>query len=648
MYLGKTANVTVFLGGTYDPEGDVLTCWIEASYEGGDGTPPETSTGCPDQIIRSFPGAPNQFSVTVYASDSINPAVSWVFDVELFNELPTADMEIMRSGNTSADTISIDGSMTFDPEGDDIKFEFWSDQDGLLHSGVYPAEPIEWTGTLSKGAHTMTMYASDVLPGHSGQWTNAEEFLQVSNSQPVAIIASPEDGVLTDSGTIIQFESVGSGDWDLACDDLPENGSGLVCNPLTSVSTDLVSVLWESDIMSEPLGSGWSIEVRLPEGVHQVTLTVDDGAGPAVTDEIMVRVDEAAPILILDSPVPDAVVLSNLPVLFDFRQSFDPDGDEFTVSVFSDLEVEPILDSKTIDFWYNDYLAAGLHNLTFQLTDNQGMVRTHVQKITVLETGPVAKISGLLEGQYIPPGEAILLDGSESFDYDGDITLYQWLIDGALIGDKESLSVNLMPGPVKIDLMVRDSRGDQSIVSINLTVGASSPQLSDLNVVPGVLIDGEPTPIRITAVLVDPDGTTSSVGGEILAGGVSKGFQMRDDGQLGDTTADDGIWTYETTLEVTGSGSARIEVWALDGDAVSPVMVVIVPVASEESTSFLDWMLGSGLPFLFAAITIMVVWGMFYSANRRKTLQDDLDMIESWSAFDTRELDDEPDTGNQE
>jgi hypothetical protein len=179
-------------------------------------------------------------------------------------------------------------------------------------------------------------------------------------------------------------------------------------------------------------------------------------------------------------------------------------------------------------------------------------------------------------------------------------------------------------------------------------VGASSPQLSDLNVVPGVLIDGEPTPIRITAVLVDPDGTTSSVGGEILAGGVSKGFQMRDDGQLGDTAADDGIWTYETTLEVTGSGSARIEVWALDGDAVSPVMVVIVPVASEESTSFLDWMMGSGLPFLFAAITILVVWGMFYSANRRKTLQDDLDMIESWSAFDTRELDDEPDTGNQE
>lgn len=641
LYLGKTANVTISLAGTYDPEGDELTCWVETSYEGGNGTPPDPSPGCPDQIIRSFPGAPNQFSVTVYASDSINPAVSWIFDVELFNELPTANMVVTRSGNTSSDSVLIDGSLTFDPEGDDIKFEFWSDRDGLLHSGVSPAIGIEWTGTLSKGEHTITMYASDVLPGHSGQWTIDEEDLHVSNSPPVAVIASPQDGILTDSGTMVQFQAVGSGDWDLACETLPENGSGLVCNPFASISSDLVSVLWESDIMSEPLGSGWSIEAMLPEGVHQVTLTVDDGSSPPVSDEIMVRVDESAPILILDSPVPDAVVLSNLPILFDFRQSFDPDGDDFTVSVFSDLLPEPILESKTTDFWYNDYLPAGLHNLTFQLTDNQGMVRTHIQQITVLETGPVAIISGISEGQYIPPGGEITLDGSESYDYDGDITLYQWMIDGSLVGDKETISINLIPGPVKIELMVRDSRGEQSYASINLTVGSSSPQLNDLNVVPGVLIDGEATPMRITVELVDPDGTTSSVGGEMLAGGISKGFQMRDDGLLGDTVANDGIWTYETIWEVSGSSSARIEAWALDGDSVSPVMVFIVPVTSEESTSFLDWMLGSGLPFLFAAITIVVIWGMFYSANRRRMLQDDLDMIESWSAFDSRELEEE-------
>ena len=38
-----------------------------------------------------------------------------------------------------------------------------------------------------------------------------------------------------------------------------------------------------------------------------------------------------------------------------------------------------------------------------------------------MQTGPVAIIDGLLDGQYIPPGSTITLDGSQSFDYDDDI-----------------------------------------------------------------------------------------------------------------------------------------------------------------------------------------------------------------------------------
>ena len=183
----------------------------------------------------------------------------------------------------------------------------------------------------------------------------------MTNSPPVAIIASPSDGILTDSGELMLFDATGSGDWDAACIDLPDNGSGLVCNPNTDQSTDLVSVLWESDKLSEPMGSGWTLETRLPEGVHQVTLTVEDGSGLIDSYQIMVRVDEAAPVLVLDSPMPDIEVYSNLPVLFDFRRSFDPDGDDFTVSVFSDIMSEPILEDKATEYWYNDYLPAGVH-----------------------------------------------------------------------------------------------------------------------------------------------------------------------------------------------------------------------------------------------------------------------------------------------
>ncbi len=40
-------------------------------------------------------------------------------------------------------------------------------------------------------------------------------------------------------------------------------------------------------------------------------------------------------------------------------------------------------------------------------------------------------------------------------------------------------------------------------------------------------------------------------------------------------------------------------------------------------------------------ITLFLAIGILYSLNRRKELAKDLEMIESWSTFDPRELDDE-------
>ena len=51
--------------------------------------------------------------------------------------------------------MALTGFDTTDPEGDEVRFEFHSDIDGLLASGSSPELP-EWTGTLSKGTHTIT------------------------------------------------------------------------------------------------------------------------------------------------------------------------------------------------------------------------------------------------------------------------------------------------------------------------------------------------------------------------------------------------------------------------------------------------------------------------------------------------------------
>ena len=637
LYLGKTASVNIDLTGTSDPENDELSCWIRVSYEQND----TFLQDCPGQINKTFPFAPNQFSVTVFATDGINSPVTWTFNVELFNELPIASFEIITTGTKSQDILSLDGTNTFDPEGDEIKFEFWSDIDGLIDSGVTPENSIEWSGTLSKGTHLITMYASDDIPNHAGRWTSSEKTLVIENSPPVALISFPNEGYSTDSGFLIPFDASGSGDWDIACLDL-ENSTGIICNHFSESSKDLVSVLWQSNLISEPIGSEWKFEARLPAGEHEISLIIDDGDGGNAVFSTSITVDEAAPVLVLTSPEESIDVYSNLPVLFDFRDSFDPDGDDFTVSIFSDLIESPILENKTNDYWYNDYIPAGNHVLSFVLTDSTGKSSIYYQELNVFETSPVAGIRDFSDGQYIPPGREIILNASPSFDYDNDIILYEWSLgDGTSIGNKEQVSVYFPPGPVRINLIVTDSRGASDSISINLTIGASSPVLSELIITPNSLVFDQVNPIFVTVKLEDLDGTTQMLFCKFKAGVIDREFQLRDDGTEGDLIAGDNIWTLETALLIDDGGTAKIEVWAIDGEIVSPVLIELLPIESDDERNLISWLFSGGLPLLLVLITISVIIGILYSVQRRKELAKDLEMIESWSTFDPRELDDE-------
>ena len=641
LFLGKTANVTINLDGTYDPEGRDIWCWASASYEADPDHDPENPV-CPTEIVRSFIGAPEDtFSVSVNAWDGVNNAISWTFNIELYNEIPEPVMEISRNGQTSADWVALTGFDTLDPEGDDIRFEFHSDIDGLLGSGSSPELP-QWSGTLSKGTHSITMRASDTRGDHANQWNSQSETLEVNNSAPNAMISMPLSGTYTDSSAFVSLESTGSGDWDLSCSDLPDNGSGLLCNPLASASSDLVSVLWESDQVASPLGSSWDISTRLPAGEHTITLTLDDGLGP-VSDQIEIIVSESAPLLILDAPEPDAQVYSNLPILFDFRDSVDMDGDDFTVSVSSDLD-GTILDSKTTDYWYNDYLTHGIHNLTFVLVDQNGMERTHSQVITVLETGPIAVISGMENGQYLPPGQDAVLSAMQSFDYDDDIILYEWRVDGQLVSDSVSLNISFQPGPAIVELLVKDSRGDTSVASVNLTIGSSAPEVFDLMVSVNKVEDGVPTEVTTTVRVQDEDGTTDTVRGELIAGGSSVAMYFYDDGTNGDSLEGDGIWTSRFSWLVSGGSWARVEVWAIDSDIVSPGAVHPVPIVDPNEGGLESWVSSLGIPLLLITMASLTVAGISYRRMKMAEIAKDMEVIESWSSFDPREMDDDFDS----
>ena len=151
----------------------------------------------------------------------------------------------------------------------------------------------------------------------------------------------------------------------------------------------------------------------------------------------------------------------------------------------------------------------------------------------------------------------------------------------------------------------------------------------------------EVNPIFITVRLDDLDGTTQTVFCKFKAGEIEREFELRDDGVEGDSIAGDNIWSLQTALLIDDGSTAKVEVWAIDGEVVSPILFELLPIKSEENSNLVSWLFSGGLPLLIVLVFISALIGIFYSSNRRKELAKDLEMIESWSTFDPRELDDE-------
>ncbi len=640
--LARTEVLHLNASASTDPEDMPFTTSLDVSFspwadDPGDCNPPS----CPLEYNVSFEDATSDiFDLVFVIGDGLNPSITYSWTVEIYNELPHPDLLISRDSDISSSLVTLDARGTNDPEGDSIVYRFHSSIDGDLLTSrsahLLTGEPASpdglWVGHLSPGAHTITLGVGDSYEGHIGQENLLNVLLVVDNTPSIAVIDSPSTGMTTDSAELIRFNGSGSGDWDLTCPE--ESLAILVCNEYEGSDGDLVSVLWTSNLLSEPLGSDWVVDVRLPEGIHDVTLSIDDGSGTPATAMVRVEVSASAPILILDSPVPGISVSSDGPVLFDFRNSFDPDGDVFTVSITSDLHTEPILENGTIDYWYNDYLLSGAHTLTFTLEDETGAVRIYQQNLQVDPSAPVAVIGNITEGTYAPPGASLEFIGAESYDYDDDIIRYEWRIDapmGTVVSTQPNLTYQPSPGIHLIHLTVIDSLGSVSIDMVNITAGSSSPMLSSLSHNPKIIRADEVTDVIITVVLDDPDRTTGQVQARIAKDGLGSTIQLNDNGTGVDEVAGDGIWSGSVLWTPNGGGYARLEAWATDGDTVSPTIAITINVeGAVDSGGLLEELSGDLATVIGGVIIVAILLGGLIMFNRRRSLARDLELIESW------------------
>ena len=231
-----TQLVQVDANATYDPEGDQLQTTISASgcfsgdgwwngNGGFTGTEMEWNITFAEAISYSC-------TITLSFSDGVNPAADWIIQVELDNELPNATFEVVRADNASENIVTLDGSATFDPEGDFIKVQWISSLDGLLYNGS-GNESLIWNGYLSKGQHTISLYVGDNAVENAGLWDVATEQFGVDNSPPHAMISSPVNGSVVDSSTLLTFTASGTGDWDSWCGTFPDvDGAQWYCSPV--------------------------------------------------------------------------------------------------------------------------------------------------------------------------------------------------------------------------------------------------------------------------------------------------------------------------------------------------------------------------------------------------------------------------------
>jgi PKD repeat protein len=226
----------------------------------------------------------------------------------------------------------------------------------------------------------------------------------------------------------------------------------------TDPDGDPLTFRWEVSDGRQLSGPVNKIDFNEP-GEYTVTLQVDDGEGvensiQTLTHTLLVNHPPVARI-----SAPDHVNRSR--IQFSAAESFDIDqGIQEYQWDFGDGNSAGGMDAAHV------YEAPGTYQVTLTVDDGTGLANsiTTTEHEVRINANPVAKITA---PKLVAPGQPFTLDGSESFDKDGQITAFEWFINDRPAGSGSLLETILEePGTHKIALRVRDDSGFENAYDI--------------------------------------------------------------------------------------------------------------------------------------------------------------------------------------
>ncbi|MBQ70817.1 MAG: hypothetical protein CMA65_04930 [Euryarchaeota archaeon] len=635
LIMPQTGTVNISTNGTYDPEGEPVACTIEfvgyiISDIGWDGT-----YNCPNTLTYTFDhtteSPPALFELRVKVWDEIGNNATRSVDVILYNELPEPVFEIQRQGNESQELVTLDGTSTTDPEGDEMTVTFSSSLDGTLAELTNGS--TSWSGYLSRGVHTITMQVTDDRAEHVNQSRTSSALVTVDNSLPLAVIESPSLTTF-DSSELIEFSANGSGDFDAACDTFPMDGTWH-CAPFSPHGgSEFLVVTWTSDLDGRltPEGEDWLIfESRLSPGTHLVTLYLDDGIHEPVTATVGLEVVASAPVLGLVSPVDGSSHPSSAVLMLDASESTDYDNDSFVMTLRTSLEDDPLLVDVSPLVSHQLNLRAGYHVLTVTLKDETGMSRDETFTLTINESGPTLRLISPENRQSILPGGSVLLEEA-SFDADNDLVTREWRLWSADKSFPEIVSTSsieeltgLSPGEYHLSLYIEDSQGNWEEEHVNITIQSSLPSFvrESLFLSDTTFPAGELSELNISIQLEDADGTTKDVRANLTHNIQQWEINLTD-------TDGDGVWEGVLKWRPEETGRPSLKIIARDGEGQSANVDIVTRTLTveeiEQDQRVFFMVVGTTASFGIIGLLAFMI-------SRRRRAIAEIDLIASWDAF---------------
>ncbi len=195
------------------------------------------------------------------------------------------------------ETITFDGRESSDPDGDEIKFEWYLNDDPVSTEPFFTRDLSQPGSELDIGDYEVHLIIWDEKDENNHAYAN---ITITDNKRPVARITDPEDGGVFSEGVAIDFDGSHSTD---------EEGDELIFEWL-----DGDTIISENAKFSK----------ELSVGEHEIFLTVNDSRKNDTTS-VTIRVNQR-PTAVISSPTEGDVFFLDEVVSFDATSSSDPDG----------------------------------------------------------------------------------------------------------------------------------------------------------------------------------------------------------------------------------------------------------------------------------------------------------------------------------